>query len=119
MFKITVVNKRTHAPTENDFYVGRGSLLGNPFTSKSLGETKAKFEVKSREEAISKYKEYLDGEVENNNKPICDKLNEIYTSALKNDINLVCYCKPNDCHGDYIKNIVNSKIINFYMKKGL
>jgi hypothetical protein len=30
---ITVVNKYKHTPTENDVYIGRGSALGNPFTS--------------------------------------------------------------------------------------
>ena len=34
MNNINIVNKKDHAPTDRDFYIGRGSVFGNPFTSK-------------------------------------------------------------------------------------
>ena len=63
---IEVVNKNSFTPdTEfsivpiKEFYIGRGSVLGNPYTSKKLEDTKALFQCDSREESINKYEEYL------------------------------------------------------------
>jgi hypothetical protein len=33
---IHLVNKKDHTPTDKDFYIGGGSVFGNPFTSKDL-----------------------------------------------------------------------------------
>lgn len=115
MNKIIVVNKKVHAPTNADVYVGRGSVLGNPYTSKDLATSKAIYEVNSKEEAIRSYREYLSVNITSGDNHICDELNRIYTMALKGNVNLVCYCKPKDCHGDIIKDIVNAKLIKYYM----
>jgi hypothetical protein len=117
MNNIWVVNKSIHAPTENDFYIGRGSVLGNPYTSKILHETKAQFKCSSKEESIKSYKNYLNKKIENKDKNICDELNKIYLKSLETDIYLVCYCKPKMCHGDIIKTIITAKLIKFLMKK--
>lgn len=117
MKKITIVNKTKHPPTENDYYIGRGSVLGNPYTSKALLKTKATYQCSSRDEAIDKYAEYLNQKIIDEDSEICDELNRIYTKALKNDINLVCYCVPKRCHGEVIKGIITGKLINFYLKK--
>ena len=109
--KITVVNKYKHKPTENDFYIGRGSVLGNPFTSKELNKTKAKFQCSCREESITKHLEYLRNEVLNNNRLICDALNSIYLKALNEEVFLVCFCAPKSCHGDNIKQLILEKLI--------
>jgi len=117
MHNIWVVNKSVHIPTENDFYIGRGSALGNPYTSQELEKTKATFKCSSKEEAIDSYKKYLNKKIKNKDKDICDKLNEIYLRVLESDAYLVCYCKPKMCHGDFIKGILLAKIIKFLMKK--
>lgn len=49
---IYVVNKHKHTPTETDVYIGRGSDLGNPYTSIKDGKTKARYVVDSREESV-------------------------------------------------------------------
>jgi len=118
MHKILVVNKNVHAPTSTDIYVGRGSVLGNPYTSKDLATSKAIYQVNSKEEAIRSYREYLSVNIATGNNAICDELNNIYTMALKGEVHLVCYCKPKDCHGDIIKDIVTAKLIKHYMKNG-
>ena len=51
-----VVNKYKE---DYDVYIGRGSYWGNPYTHIKDKETKASFTVKTREESISKYREYL------------------------------------------------------------
>lgn len=107
---ITVVNKYKHAPTRNDVYIGRGSILGNPFTSIKDRKTKASVVCDSREESVEKYKQHLIESIETKVKPITDELNRIFKLAKEDDVNLVCYCSPKLCHGDVIKEILESKL---------
>lgn len=107
---ITVVNKHTHTPTQNDFYIGRGSALGNPYTSKELSKTKAEFQCSSPEESVSSFRKYLLEKIKEKDKAICDALNSIWKIAKKGDVNLICYCSPKCCHGDVIKEIIEPKL---------
>lgn len=114
---IQVVNKHYHTPTANDFYIGRGSILGNPFTSIKDRKTKAQFVCDSREESVGKYKEYILEAIKNKNCKICDELNKIYKAAIyakdnNSVIYLVCFCAPKLCHGDIIKEMIDGKIFN-------
>lgn len=103
---ITVVNKYKHTPTENDVYIGRGGVLGNPFTSIKDKQTLAKFVCDSREESIESFREYILEKIASKDKVICDELNRIYKMP---QANLICFCKPKSCHGDIIKEIIESK----------
>lgn len=107
---IKVIHKKDSDKYENVFYVGRGSALGNPYTSIQGRETKAEFVVDSRKESIECFREYLLKSIENKDKNICDMLNQIYKLALKSDVYLSCYCKPKSCHADIIKEVLESKI---------
>jgi hypothetical protein len=108
---ITVVNKRTHKPTSTDVYVGRGSVLGNPYTgSKDIRNTKANYQVANREEAIESYHQWLDEKLADGDKRVRKALNDIYLQAKNGNVNLVCYCKPHDCHGDVIKDLIERKM---------
>ena len=109
---INVVNKRKHTPMFNDVYIGRGSVLGNPYTSKPLGNTKAQFQCQTEEESIKLFRTYLINKIIQKDPEICDELNRIYLMAIKHDANLVCYCAPKKCHGDVIKELVEFKINN-------
>lgn len=100
---IAVVNKYKHTPTENDVYIGRGSVLGNPFTSIKTGKTKAEFICNSREESVKNFREYIEEKIARKDKKICDELNRIYKMP---QVNLVCFCKPKSCHGDIIKTLI-------------
>lgn len=111
MNKIFVVNKRNHAPTDRDFYIGRGSILGNPYTSKELGKTKAVFQADNRVDSIHKYETFLRLELLNNNELFISVIKEMVETLKVGDIYLVCYCKPAICHGDVIKSIVNGLYI--------
>ena len=104
---ITVVNKYKHTTTENDVYIGRGSVLGNPFTSIKDKVTKAEFICDSREESVESFKQYLLSKIAKKDKKICDELNRIYKMK---EANLVCFCKPKSCHGDIIKELIESKL---------
>lgn len=107
---LKVVNKYLHEATEQDVYIGRGSPLGNPFTSIKNRQTKAKEVCESREESVKKFDQYIFHEIQNNNRIICDELNRIYLMAKKGDVNLVCFCKPKACHGDVIKKYIDFEL---------
>ena len=79
---ITVVNKYKHTPTENDVYIGRGSVLGNPFTSIQDRQTKAEFICGSREESVDSFREYLLKKISEKDKRICDEFNSSFSSSI-------------------------------------
>ena len=107
---IKVKNKHKSKPEPNDIYIGRGSALGNPFTHLDLSETKAEYKCNSRDEAISNYESYIKNKIKEKDFKICRELNNIFLLAIKQDINLVCYCSPKSCHGDIIKKIIEEKL---------
>lgn len=107
---IKVVNKYKHTPTENDVYIGRGSILGNPYTSIKSKQTKAVCVCDSREESINSFDIYIQEQLANKNLEICNEFNRIWKMAKGNGVNLVCFCKPKDCHGDIIKRIIDEKL---------
>lgn len=72
----------------HSIYCGRPSKWGNPFEVGVDG---------NRQEVIHKYKLWLHGEVE----LIKEAKKELY------GMNLVCWCKPKDCHCDHLIIIVN------------
>lgn len=103
---ITVVNKYKHTSTENDVYIGRGSVLGNPYTSTKDKVTKAEFICDSREESVESFRQYLVLKIAEKDKKICNELNRIYKMK---EVSLVCFCKPKSCHGDIIKELIEDK----------
>ena len=112
---IHVVNKYIHNPTDNDYYIGRGSILGNPYTSKDLDKTKALYHCDTVEESILSYKKYLYDKITDKDFKICSELNSILLKARETDVYLVCFCKTiknpdKPCHGDIIKEILETKL---------
>lgn len=108
---IKVIHKKDKDKFNNVIYIGRGSVLGNPYTSIQDRETKAEFVVDSRKESIQAFKEYLLKKIEEKDEEICNTMNEIYTLATQGDVYLACYCRPKKtCHGDVIKEIVELKL---------
>lgn len=107
---IEVVNKKNHTPTEYDFYIGRPSILGNPYTH--LKSSKAsKHLVDTRDEAISLYESYFYSRLKDKKfTDELDKIIELYKEYGR--VNLVCWCKPKSCHGDYIKEYLDKVLID-------
>lgn len=81
-------NKYHGTAPSNAIYIGRGSDYGNPFVIGQDG---------TREEVIAKYKAWLLSKPELINK-IKDELPGKH---------LVCFCKPQRCHGDVILELLN------------
>ena len=87
---MTVVNKRTHKPTKNDVYIGRGSIWGNPFI---IGKDGSRYDV------ITSYRHHIRIKLMHN-QPLVDEL-----KALKGKT-LVCYCAPLPCHGNVLEGLI-------------
>lgn len=87
-----------HVNEDYDIYIGRPSEWGNPYTHIKNRNTKAKFIVKTREEAISKYREWLLSQ-----HILMEKLESLRGKKLG------CWCKPKACHGDIIIQLLNEQ----------
>lgn len=77
-----------------DIYVGRGSIWGNPYSH--LHGTKAQHIVKTRQEAVECYRQYI-----LNRSDLLARLPELKGKVLG------CYCKPLACHGDVLVELCN------------
>lgn len=107
----------------NNYPIFRPSILGNPYTDKKLDKTKAIYQVKTREEAISNYGRYFDMMYSSNLKfkAAVDEIYEKYKNG--EDIYLECYCKKYpckdpryhvdelSCHGDIIKERLERRLL--------
>jgi hypothetical protein len=90
-----------------DIYIGRGSKWGCPYTIIKDRPTLAKEIVDSKEEALSKYKEYV-----LNSPELMENLDELDGKVLG------CFCKPEPCHGDVLLELIaQKKLMVFFNKK--
>lgn len=98
---INIINKRdllrTGAVHIDGYYVGRPSILGNPFPASDESQ---------RDEVIEKYRVWLRQEY-------CKKgavYTELHILADKHkrgeDINLICWCAPKRCHAEIIRDAI-------------
>lgn len=121
---ILVYNKsfEDYSMCPNNYYIGRGSILGNPYTHLPLKGTMAIYHTRNREEAIERYGGYFDLMYERDSefKAVVDEIYEKYKRG--EDIYFGCYCKPEPCHGDIImqklqKRLLKEKIMEEKMKR--
>ena len=94
-----------------NFYIGRPSPLSNPFTHNGVRTSLATLSFKTRDEAIEAYKKYFD-KMYGSDEEFTKAFDEIY-EHYKNgeDIYLQCFCKPKPCHGDYIAEQLQRKLV--------
>lgn len=109
-FHVYNITKEEHFG-ENSFYCGRGSVLGNPYTHIKDKETKARYVVKDRDEAIDRYSGYFDV-MYGGNKEFTNAVDEIYNLyKAGKDVYLGCYCKPQRCHCDVIVDKLRKRLV--------
>jgi hypothetical protein len=103
--EIVVVSKRTHSSNQpHDIYIGRPSILGNPFSIGKHGD---------RETVIQAYEKWILYQIDNNNFPVIGELKRLALIAKKyGKLNLICWCAPLKCHGDVIRWILYSRFLN-------
>lgn len=113
MGKIVIYNTKTEDFTShpNNVYIGRPSILSNPYTHDGKKSSLAKLTFKTREEAINAYKLYFDAMYEQDMqfKQVVDLIYEKYKNG--EDIYLQCFCSPLPCHGEYIKEKLEKRLI--------
>ena len=109
-FHVYNITKEEHFG-ENSFYCGRGSVLGNPYTHIKDKETKARYVVRDRDEAIDRYSGYFDV-MYGGNKEFTKAVDEIYSLyKAGKDVYLGCYCKPQRCHCDVIVDKLRKRLV--------
>ena len=102
--QINVIHKREQTGGEGalpfpQVYVGRPSPLGNPFVIGKDG---------TRDEVIAKYRDWLEVNLhhrsdEDTAAAVYKEIHRLWHMCIANEgITLVCWCKPQDCHGDVI-----------------
>ncbi|MCI0392156.1 MAG: DUF4326 domain-containing protein [Acidobacteria bacterium] len=95
---ITIKNKKTYRG--DGIYIGRPSVLGNPYTIGKDG---------TREEVIQRYRDWLWRQIKLRGE-VYRELQRLVAKAKAEDLILICWCKqpdrPIDCHGDVVKRAV-------------
>lgn len=116
MIHVINISKEDYSFSDNYYYIGRPSILENPYTHLPLKNTRALYQCKSREESISKYNDYFDT-MYGHNIEYTKLIDEIY-EKYKNgeEIYLGCWCHPLSCHGDIIKQKLEQKLIKEKIK---
>lgn len=88
-----LVNLKTGARC--DIYIGRPSDWGNPYSHE--GNTLAKYKVKTRQEAVEKYEEYILSRPD-----LLARIKELEGRVLG------CWCVPALCHGHVLLRLINA-----------
>ncbi|QNO00135.1 hypothetical protein psageK4_102 [Pseudomonas phage psageK4] len=93
-----VVNKyKVNMDDPDIVYIGRGSKWGNPYSHKD--GTRAQYRVSTVHQAIMEYRKYLWSQISDGFITL-EMLKELDGKRL------ACYCAPNPCHGNIIKQAV-------------
>ena len=84
-------------------YCGRGSSLGNPYPIT---------EQMDRDIVCDMYEEYFNQQVDIEKNPeMLEQLRYIYKQAKQGDVNLGCFCYPNNrCHCSTIKRFIDEHL---------
>lgn len=70
-----------------------------------MSNTNATYKVATREESIEKYKHYFENRIITDTE-FFKQVEELKNNSRYRELNLVCFCKPKDCHGDIIKKYI-------------
>lgn len=99
--RIEVCNSRDKLkqPGVCDIYIGRPSTLGNPFLIGRHGDRVA---------VIEQYRIWLGTMVAEGDVGVMSELNRIAYAARHGLVRLFCWCAPLACHGDVIKQVVET-----------
>lgn len=92
MCEIRVGNRKRG---DKGVYVGRPSVLGNPFEIGRDGD---------REEVIAKYEHWLKARLQNENSAQSQAIEQLANEVrVDGKVQLVCWCAPLRCHAEVIR----------------
>ena len=113
MSKIIIYNTKNedYSSLPNNFPIYRPYPLSNPFTHDGKKSNLAKLSFKTREEAIEAYKQYFLNTYGKDNELTkeFDMVYEYYKNG--NDVYLQCFCHPLPCHGNFLAQQLQKKLI--------
>ena len=82
-------------------YIGRPTVLGNPF---------AVTKTQPRKIAIERYSIWLNDALKHDYPPVLEELDRLFSILIKEQsLTLLCWCAPEPCHGDIIKEVLLKK----------
>lgn len=123
MGKIYVYNikEEDHTSEPNNYYIGRTekniSPLSNPFDFNGKRSNPKKLTFKTRDEAVDAYEKYFRaayGKIH----ALTVMFDEIYSHYKRGEnIYLGCFCKPLRCHGDFLAEELQRRLIVDRMKE--
>lgn len=104
---IQVVNKRTYEGEGDGEYIGRPSVLGNPFSH--IPGSKGRYFVRTRREAIDAFKDwFVELSDDSPQKKEFDRLKMTYRDT--GQLTLICWCAPSDCHGHVLADLIYEEL---------
>lgn len=86
---------------QNAVYVGRPSLLGNPFKMRNEGD---------RDLVCDRYDTWLSERLRQGDPLITVEIDRLVALARQGDLVLGCYCAPARCHADSIKRVIEARL---------
>lgn len=86
---------------KNNYYIGRGSPLGNPFVMQNKS-------IEERNRVCDLYDQWFYEQLEKENLFLITELEKLHELSKQGDVILGCYCAPLRCHGDTIKTFLDS-----------
>jgi Domain of unknown function (DUF4326) len=92
---INIVNRKTYRG--ESIYIGRPSVLGNPFVIGRDGD---------RATAISKYRRWLWNEIQRGSGPVFEEIQRLAELGRTSDLVLGCWCRPQSCHGEILASAI-------------
>lgn len=119
---INIVLKQEHEETGQDINLGRGGVLGNPFTHRETDYVKDKrYLCRDRKESLERYKKYIsyfmqpvfdtdDERVRKQKNTIKKALNSVYKKAKYLGVNFVCDREEEFEEARFIQWLINDKI---------
>lgn len=109
--KVYNVKTEDYSSHPNNYYIYRGTVLGNSFTHDGKRSSLARLSFKTREEALNAYEEYFKRmyEMDEEFKRTVDEIYLKYKNG--EDVYLGCFCAPLPCHGNVIAKQLQKRLI--------
>ena len=85
---------------------GYSSPLANPFTIREVG---------GRVAALVLYDKWLKEKIAAKDRDVCGELARLQAYAKTQDLTLLCWCAPKCCHGDIIRQTLETQDFSEYL----
>lgn len=90
-------------------YIGRPSALGNPFVIGKDG---------NRAEVVEKYRVWLSERIIKGDARVLREIVRLRRLAERPEgVSLLCWCSPLSCHGEVVKEVIETQSKDFFQKK--